>query len=361
MYCCLPLYHTVGGVMSVNAVLATGGTLALARRFRASRFWDDVVEMEATAFQYTGELCRYLVAQPPHPLEGAHRLRLAVGNGLRPDVWEAVTARFGIERIVEFYGATEANVALVNLDGPLGSVGRPAPGMTVALARFDVARDRYERDAERHCIRCEAGEVGELLGRIRNGPTAAGRFEGYTSEEDSERKILRDVFEPGDAWFRSGDLLRQDEDGYFYFVDRLGDTFRWKGENVSTQEVAEAVGSFPGVETCAVYGVRVPEAEGRAGMAAIVPKQAGASFDLGALYSHVDAALPPFARPAFVRFPTRPDLTSTFKLRKVELQHEGFDPAASDDPIVWRDDEARAYRPLDADALARIRAGEVRL
>jgi fatty-acyl-CoA synthase len=356
LYCPLPLYHTVGGVMSVNAVLSAGGTLALRRRFSASRFWEDAVSLEATAFQYIGEMCRYLLNQPHHPQERAHHIRFCVGNGLRPDIWHAFQERFAIPQVVEFYGATEANVAMVNLDDRVGSVGRLAPGMRAELVRYDVDEGALVRDAEGRCVPCAPGEVGELLGRIREGRTAAGRFEGYTSREASEKKILRDVFIPGDAWFRSGDLLRRDAEGYYYFVDRIGDTFRWKGENVSTQEVAEAAATFPGVALASVYGVELPRAEGRAGMAALALEE-GAAFDGEAFYAHVERALPGYARPAFLRLQTRPELTGTFKLRKVELQREGFDPARVRDPLLFRDDERRAFLPLSEAVHALIRAG----
>ena len=359
LYCALPLYHTVGGVMCVNAVLRTGATLALARRFSASRFWDDIAMYGATAFQYVGELCRYLVNQPPHPMDRRHTLRFALGNGLRPDVWKTFQERFGVPHIVEFYGATESNVAMVNLQGRVGSVGRPPPGMKIALVRFDIVRSEVVRGPDGRCQPCDVGEPGELLGRISEGRTAAGRYEGYTSREDTERKVLRDVFEVGDAWFRTGDLLFRDADGFYYFADRIGDTFRWKGENVSSLEVAEAVMAEPGVELCAVYGVELPRAEGRAGMAAVVLGP-GARIDGEALFERLEISLPPYARPAFVRIQAAPELTSTFKLRKFELQKQGFDPSASGDPILYRDDVRRAYYPLDADTVSRIERGEVR-
>jgi fatty-acyl-CoA synthase len=359
LYCPLPLYHTVGGVMCVNGALRSGATLALARHFSASHFWDDVAHYGATAFQYIGELCRYLVNQPPHPLERSHALRFALGNGLRPAVWKTFQERFGVPLIVEFYGATESNVAMVNLQGRTGSVGKAPPALKVALVRFDIERGEMVRGSDGRCQPCDVGEPGELLGRIPKGHSLAGRFEGYTSREETERKILRGVFEEGDAWFRTGDLLYRDADGYYYFVDRIGDTFRWKGENVSTQEVAEAVTAQPGVEICAVYGVELPGAEGRAGMAAVV-LEPGARLDGEALFRGLEAALPAYARPAFVRIQTAPEMTGTFKLRKVELQKQGFDPSASADPILYRDDTQGAYVRLDSDTVLRIDRGEVR-
>lgn len=357
-YCPLPLYHTSGGVMAVNAVLRNGATLALARHFSAHHFWDEVAKHRATAFQYIGELCRYLVNQPPHPLESSHSLRLAVGNGLRPEVWHTFQERFGVEQIVEFYGATESNAAMVNLSGREGSVGKPFPGMKIALVQFDTETEEVVRDANGYCLRCGLGEPGELLGYISQGRSTAGRFEGYTSREATEKKILRDVFEAGDAWFRTGDLLSFDEDGYYYFVDRIGDTFRWKGENVSTQEVAGAVSAQPGVHLCAAYGVAVPGADGRTGMAALV-LEPGAQLDGEALLHALKKALPEYALPSFLRIRQQADVTGTFKLRKVELQQQGYDIYASEDPLLYRDDKLGAYRPLDPDALSRIETGEI--
>ena len=359
LYCALPLYHTVGGVMCVNAVLRSGGTLALARRFSARRFWDDVIELGATAFQYVGELPRYLLDQPAHPLEQRHQIRFCVGNGMRPEVWERFRDRFRIPHVVEFYGATESNVSMVNLDDRVGSVGKPPLGLRVALLRYDGESQDLVRDAAGRPLACREGEIGELIGRISEGRTVAGRFEGYTSGEATESKILRNVFARGDAWFRSGDLMRRDREGYFYFVDRIGDTFRWKGENVSTQEVADVIGELPGIELCAVYGVQLPGADGRAGMAALVLRD-GCALDAVALYAHVAQRLPGYARPAFVRVLAAADLTGTFKIRKGALQREGFEPAAPSDRVLFRDDTQHAYLPLTQEIRERIRSGDVR-
>jgi fatty-acyl-CoA synthase len=363
MYCALPLYHTAGGVMAVGAALLAGGTVALRRKFSAREFWSDVRRHEATAFQYIGEFCRYLLHVPPDPRDGEHGVRFCIGNGLRPDIWAAFRDRFRIPRIVEFYGATEGNVALMNLEGREGSVGRRPSRlmMDARLVRYDVERDEHVRDARGRLVECGPGEPGELIGALpRRDGELRGRFEGYTSSEATERKILRDGFAPGDAWFRTGDLLRSDAQGYFYFVDRIGDTFRWKGENVSTQEVAEAIGSFPGVRMCNVYGVEVPGSDGRAGMAALALDDP-ARFAGDALYAHALATLPPYAAPVFVRLQDDADVTGTFKLRKVDLQREGWDPARIAEPLFVRDDGARAYVPLTPERHAAIHAGERRL
>ena len=360
MYCALPLYHTVGGVMAVNAVLTSGGTLALSRKFSAGRFWDEIVECDATAFQYIGEFCRYLINQPYRPAERAHRIKFCVGNGLRPDIWQEFKERFHIPKIVEFYGATEANVAMINFDNKVGSVGKLPPGLKARLICYDIESGQHLRDKDGFCIPCADGKVGELIGRISHGASAAGRFEGYTSEAANESKILCDVFTPGDMWFRSGDLLRRDRDGYYYFVDRIGDTFRWKGENVSTQEVAEVVSTYPKVAMCAVYGVDVPGSDGRAGMAAL-QLRGDQGFSGRDLYAHLCQLLPLYAAPAFLRIQDHPEMTATFKLRKIELQKEGFDPSSISDPLYYRHDGESAYLPLNAEVHAKIQNHSLRL
>jgi fatty-acyl-CoA synthase len=358
-YCALPLYHTAGGVMQVGAALCAGATLAIRRKFSARAFWDDCREYDVTHFQYIGEICRYLVNQPPRADDREHRVKAIIGNGLRADVWTAFQERFAIPKIVEFYGATEGNAPIVNLENKVGSVGRyPLQALSNArLIRYDLDADEPVRGADGLCVPCAADEPGELVGKIpESADMAAGRFEGYTSKEATDRKVLRDVLARGDAWFRSGDLLRQDGQGFYYFVDRIGDTYRWKGENVSTQEVAEAVSAFAGLELVNVYGVAVPGQDGRAGMAALLLAQ-GTSFAATRFYEHVDRTLPRYAAPLFVRLLPEMEVTGTFKLRKVTLQEEGFDPARVAEPLFFRDDEARTYVPLDAALAASIASG----
>jgi fatty-acyl-CoA synthase len=362
-YCALPLYHSAGGVLVVSSVLAAGATMALRRKFSASQFWDDCRRFGATSFQYIGEFCRYLLNQPEHADDREHRVRAVFGNGLRGDIWPRFQERFGIPRVIEFYGATEGNATLVNLEGRVGAVGRfPFKFMTNArLVRFDVETESHERDARGLCIECRPGEVGEFIGRIPSKPDQPmGRFEGYTSPEATEKKILRDVFEKDDQWFRSGDLLRQDADGFFYFVDRIGDTFRWKGENVSTQEVAGAVSGFGVFEMVNVYGVKVPGADGRAGMAAVLLRE-GVRLEPESLWRHLDDTLPRYAAPLFLRELSEVEVTGTFKLRKVTLQEEGFDVARVSDPIWLRDDEARSFVRVTPALLGEIRSGARRL
>jgi fatty-acyl-CoA synthase len=354
--CVLPLYHGAGGMVVVSCALAQGAAIWLARRFSASRFWDEVRHHGVTGFQYVGEICRYLAAQPPRADDRDHRLKVMMGAGLGADVWEVFRRRFGVERILEGWSSTEANTSLINLDGVVGSCGRiPFPELhNGRLVRYDVEADRHPRDSRGFCIPCAPGEVGEFLGRILELPdSGAGRFEGYTDAAATERKILRDVFEPGDRWYRSGDLLRRDADDYYTFVDRIGDTFRWKSENVSTQEVADALAGLPGLLVANVYGVRVPGHEGRAGMAALTFAD-GAAFDGRALLARVRERLPAYAQPLFVRVAPEADMTSTFKLRKLDLQREGYAPTLARDPLFVRDDEAGAYVPLDTEALSRL-------
>jgi fatty-acyl-CoA synthase len=363
MYNCLPMYHSVGGVLATGAVLVGGGSVAIRDRFSARDFWNDVVGFDCTLFQYIGELCRYLLQTQPSHRETEHRIRLCCGNGLRPEVWEAFKARFRIPRIFEFYASTEGNVSLFNAEGRPGAIGRNPPYLanrsSFALVKFDLEKEAPLRDAQGRCLRCAADEAGEAIGRIGAGRADIGsRFEGYTSAQASSEKILRDVFEPGDAWFRTGDLMRRDADGYYHFIDRIGDTYRWKGENVSTTEVAGAICEFPGVADAAVYGVAVPGADGRAGMAALV---AGAAFDLAAFRLHLAARLPAYARPLFLRLRGAIEVTSTFKHAKRELAQQGFDPAGTSDALYLDDPQRRAFVPLDAALYERIRNGGQRL
>ncbi len=360
MYMVLPLYHSAGGVCAIGTVLSVGGTVILRRKFSASHFWQDVHDSRATMFQYIGELCRYLLQSPEHPLERQHSLRTIIGNGLRPEIWSPFQERFAIPRIVEFYGATEGNVTLFNYDGKAGSVGRvpwfARSTIPVDLVQFDVEAEQPRRGPDGLCLPCAPGEVGEAVGKISEQPRT--QFEGYSSKQATEKKVLHDVFEPGDSYFRTGDLMRRDENGYYYFVDRIGDTFRWKGENVATSEVAEAISVFPGVAEANVYGVQVPHTDGRAGMAALVTP---GEMDLNALYAHLADALPAYAMPVFLRLQPAIEITATFKHRKVDLVKDGYDPNTIEDPLFIRDDERGTYVPLTSAMIRRLESGEVRL
>ena len=361
LYNCLPMYHSIGGVVAPGAALLGGGSVVLRPRFSATRFWDEVVEWDCTLFQYIGELCRYLVNSPPSPRERAHRLRLCCGNGLGADVWDEFARRFGIPQVLEFYAATESNVSLYNCDGKPGAIGH-IPGFLahrfpVALIQVDLDTGEPLRDAAGFCRPSAIDEVGEALGKIvDDGSTPGSRFEGYTDAEASARRILHDVFVPGDAWYRTGDLMRRDAHGYFSFVDRLGDSFRWKGENVSSTEVAQAITACPGVAEAVVYGVRVPGTDGRAGMVAIVATE---QFDLTAFRRHLVERLPAYARPLFLRLRDRFESTATFRPRTRELVGDGYDPARIGDPLYVDDPASQSFVKLDPVAFEAIQAGQV--
>jgi fatty-acyl-CoA synthase len=363
LYDCLPMYHTVGGVVATGAMLINGGATVIREKFSAREFWDDIARWDCTIFQYIGELCRYLVNSPPHPRETTHRLRLACGNGLRPDVWGHFQERFRIPKILEFYAATEGNVSMFNFESKQGAVGRIpwflAHRFPTKLIKFDIETEQPVRTPEGLCVACPPNEIGEAVGKILKDPSRPGsRFEGYASAAETEKKILRDVFEKGDAWFRTGDLMRQDENGYFYFIDRVGDTFRWKGENVATSEVSETITSFAGVTQANVYGVAVTGREGRAGMAALVVEP---GFDFAAFRAHLAAHLPEYARPLFLRILPELDVTATFKQKKFDLVRDGFDPGRIADPLYFNDAESRTFVPLGAALYARIQAGGVKM
>ena len=363
MYNCLPLYHSVGGVVAIGALLVAGGAVVIRPRFSASDFWRDVRDEGCTLFQYIGELCRYLVNSPPQAVETEHSLRLACGNGLRPEVWGTFKERFRIPRILEYYASTEGNFSLYNCEGQPGAIGRIpsflAHRLPVALLRFDVDSGEPLRNANGFCERCAVDEAGEAVGLIPDGAGArAGRFEGYADAEASKRKVLRNVFKEGDAWYRTGDLMRRDAGGFYYFVDRVGETYRWKGENVSTAEVLTALTAIPGVQEGVVFGVTVPGADGRAGMAALVVDR---QFDLKAFRRSVRGRLPAYARPVFLRLLPALESTGTFKPRKQDLVRSGFDPGQVSDPLYVDDPRASAYVPIDAALYAEISAGRVRL
>jgi len=360
VYCALPLYHSTGGLCGVGSALLNGGAVVLRRKFSATHFWDDIVDNDCTIFVYIGELCRYLLNQSQHPKERQHNLRLAFGNGLRPDVWTEFRARFGIWDILEFYGSTEGNVSMFNFDGQPGAIGRVPPYLrnrfSVKLVRFDVEKEAPVRGGDGLCIECEAGEVGEAVGLI--GANARNNYTGYADKAASERKVLHNAFAYGDAWFRTGDLMRQDADGYFYFVDRIGDTFRWKGENVSTTEVAETLSRYLGVEEVNVYGVSVAHFDGRAGMAAITP---GEGFAIEGLQAFLQRELPAYARPVFVRIQPAIETTGTFKYRKIDLVNDGFDPAKSEHPLYFEDPDTHSYQIITPALYAKIQSGGFKL
>jgi fatty-acyl-CoA synthase len=363
MFNCLPLYHSVGGVVATFAPLVNGGAVVIRPRFSASDFWRDVRDQRCTLFQYIGELCRYLVNAPPQPIETQHCLRIACGNGLRPEVWVPFQTRFKIPRILEYYASTEGNFSLYNCEGKPGAIGRIpaflANRLPVALLRFDVEKSEPGRNADGFCERCAANEIGEAVGLMpATGGERAGRFEGYADQEASDRKVLRNVFKAGDSWYRTGDLMRRDERGFYFFVDRVGETYRWKGENVSTAEVLTALTASRGVMEGVVYGLSVPGADGRAGAAALV---VNAEFDLAAFRAEVASRLPSYARPVFLRILPTLEATGTFKPRKQELMQAGFDPSRVTDPLYFDDARSQCYVALDAALYAAISDGRIKI
>ena len=363
MYNCLPMYHSIGGVLVPGAMLVAGGSVVIREKFSASQFWSDIARWDCTMFQYIGEFCRYLLHAPASSRHAEHRIRLACGNGLAADVWDAFKETFRIPRIFEFYAATEGGVALFNAEGKSGAIGRIpaylAHRFAPALVRFDVEKNEPVRNGDGFCIRAAENEPGEAIARVSSDPANIGaRYEGYTDGKATDKKILRDVFERGDAWFRTGDLMRRDEKGYFYFVDRIGDTFRWKGENVATSEVAEAICAFPGVKHAIVYGVEIPGASGRAGMASLVAEE---DLDFAALRAHLSGRLPSYARPLFLRLSGEVEVTGTFKYSRTELVREGFNPQTVSDAIYLDDLGSQSYRRVDSVLFKQIQTGQVRL
>lgn len=338
LYCCLPLYHGNGTILATPMAIMNRCRLALARRFSLRRFWSDCRSVDATIFIYVGELCRYLDNAPPGADDNDHQIDRIIGNGLRPDLWNRLKERFGIRKVIEFYAATEGNAETINFLGVTGSCGMLLL-WKMALIRYDIERQEPVRGPKGFCQRVGPGEVGLLIGKIKGN----NEYVGYADPVASQRKVLVDVFKRGDQWFHSGDLLRHDWLLHMQFIDRLGDTFRWKGENVSTREVAEVIDSGPGVTEAAVYGVLVPGQEGRAGMAAIVVDE---SFDPQAFFEYVNDALPRYAQPRFLRIVPEMDLTGTFKHKTAALKEQGYAASVSD-PLLLRDPRSRCYLPLD--------------
>ncbi|MBR0828881.1 long-chain-acyl-CoA synthetase [Bradyrhizobium manausense] len=362
LYDCLPLFHSVGGIVAPCSMLAAGGSVVIAEKFSATNFWNDIVRFDCTLFQYIGELCRYLLKAPPSEYENRHRLRLVCGNGLRGDIWDDFQERFAIPRVLEFYAATEGNFSLFNVEGKPGAIGRIPPLLAhrfpAAIVKVDSDTGAPLRNADGLCLTCGRGEVGEAIGRIGVADEGGGRFEGYTDAGETEKKVLRDVLAKGDAWFRTGDLMQLDDKGFFHFVDRVGDTFRWKGENVATSEVNDAVRDFAGVVDATTYGVSIPGTDGRAGMSALVVNE---GFHLSGLAAHLAKRLPAYAHPLFIRIARELDATDTFKQKKGELARDGFDPDKVADPLFFADPTSGVYVALDRNVHASILDGSIRI
>jgi fatty-acyl-CoA synthase len=352
LYCCLPLYHNNALTVAVSAVLNGGATLALGKSFSASRFWDDIIRYDATAFVYIGEICAYLLNQPPKPTDRQHHVRVIAGNGLRPAIWDEFTQRFGIERVCEFYAASEGNTAFLNvfnLDKTTGIC--PSP---VAFVEYDGETGDPLRDDAGRVRKVKTGQPGLLLSKV----SSFQPFDGYTDPKASEKKLVRNAFKDGDVWFNTGDLMRSQGFGHATFTDRLGDTFRWKGENVATTEVEAAVSTDPQVEECTVFGVEVPGAGGRAGMVAIQLKE-GQEFDGKVLAKAAYAHLPGYAVPLFVRLVESLAHTSTFKSQKVDLRKQGYGGGDKvDDPLYVLAGRDEGYVPFYGEYPAEVADGK---
>ncbi|QXZ11274.1 long-chain-acyl-CoA synthetase [Comamonas sp. Y33R10-2] len=348
-YCFLPMYHAAASMSATGTALCAGASVVVRRKFSRSEFWSDVRRYGITFCQYVGEICRFLLSVPPAANDREHTLCKMSGTGMTQEIWQQWSERFGSHfQIFEGWGSTEANASTINVDNRIGSCGRVPfwEKTNLRLVKYDQETGEHVRDANGFLQLADVNEPGEALGMLIQYPgVMAGRFEGYTSAEATEKKILRNVFAEGDAWWSSGDLLRCDEDGYCWFVDRIGDTFRWKSENVSTMEVSDALGDFKGLDAITVYGVQVPGHGGRAGMAALV-MQEGVAFDPKEFWSLALKRLPRYAAPQFVRLMAAPDMTGNYKLRKVDLQKQGYDSTQTSDPLFVRNDKLQTYVPV---------------
>ncbi|XP_012283173.1 long-chain fatty acid transport protein 4 [Orussus abietinus] len=358
-YTPLPLYHTAGGVMSIGQALLHGGTTVIRKKFSASAYFNDCVKYKCTVAQYIGEMCRYILAVPSKPEDTQHQVRVIFGNGLRPQIWKEFVKRFKIPQVAEFYGATEGNANIVNVDSTVGAIGfvsRIIPSV-YPISIIKVDSDGVPiRNSKGLCQICEPNEPGVFIGKIiPNNPSRA--FLGYVNQEASKSKVVHDVFTKGDSAFISGDILVADELGYLFFKDRTGDTFRWKGENVSTSEVEAVVSNLVNYRDCVVYGVEISGTEGKAGMAAIYDPNG--TLDISKLAPQIKDQLPTYARPLFVRTLTKIDLTGTFKLKKKDLQEEGYDPRKLQDKIYYLDPKT-GYQLLTPEIYDQIQQHKIR-
>lgn len=358
MYICLPLYHGTGLMVGAGAAMVSGASMFIRRKFSASNFLPEVREHGCTLLVYIGELCRYLSNTEAQAGDDKNPLRSMMGNGMRPDVWLGFKKRFGISRVAEFYGASEGNVAFANLMNRDCTVGMTSA--EVALVEYDVDNDEIVRDAAGRCVPVKAGEPGLLLGKITEDTV----FEGYTDPEATEKKIVRSALESDDAWFNSGDLMRTVDVGFtlgyphYQFVDRVGDTFRWKSENVSTNEVGEIINGFDQIKFCNVYGVEIPGTDGRAGMAAVTLQDGAAELDVDAFSTFLRSELPAYAVPLFVRIQPDIDVTGTFKMVKGDLRKQAYDIRSFDDTVYALLPGSDRYAAFDLAMLEKIEARE---
>uniref|UniRef100_A0A8C4YXP9 long-chain-fatty-acid--CoA ligase n=1 Tax=Gadus morhua TaxID=8049 RepID=A0A8C4YXP9_GADMO len=363
MYDCLPLYHSAGNIVGVGQCIIHGMTVVIKKKFSASRFWDDCVKYNCTIVQYIGEICRYLLNQPLRDTERQHSVRMALGNGLRMSIWEEFTGRFNVPQVAEFYGATECNCSLGNFDnkvrGACGFNSQILPYFyPIRLVKVDEESMELIRGPDGVCIPCKPGEPGQLVGRIiQNDPLR--RFDGYVNQSATSKKIANSVFEKGDTAYLSGDVLIMDECGYMFFKDRTGDTFRWKGENVSTTEVEGTLSRLLDMKDVVVYGVEVPGAEGKGGMAAIADPSH--TCDLEKFGKDMEKVLPPYARPVFLRLLAQVDKTGTYKFQKTEMRREGFNPREVTDKLYFLEPSRGRYVELSEELYSSILAGKQKL
>uniref|UniRef100_A0A4W4H9I8 long-chain-fatty-acid--CoA ligase n=1 Tax=Electrophorus electricus TaxID=8005 RepID=A0A4W4H9I8_ELEEL len=355
IYVCLPLYHSAGFLMGLTGAIERGITVLLRRKFSASQFWNECRKHNVTVIQYIGETMRYLCNTPKN--DCVHNVRIAIGNGIRADTWVDFLQRFGHVRICECYGATEGNVGFVNYTGKIGAIGRMNKASHFALIKYDTEREEPVRDSRGFCMEVVTGETGLLVAKV----TKVAPFSGYANnQQQTDKKTLRNVFQEGDVYFNSGDLMRVDREGFVYFQDRIGDTFRWKGENVATTEVTDILIMLDFIEESNVYGVKVPGHEGRIGMAAVRLRE-GMAFDGSVMHQHVESYLPAYSRPRFIRIQRAMNITSTFKQMKVKLAEEGFNPKTIQDPLYFLDDEKKTYVAMTEDIFSSICDGRLRL
>jgi citronellyl-CoA synthetase len=360
LYLCLPLYHGTGLLVGAGSAFVSGASMFIRRKFSASNFLREVRENNCSCLIYIGELCRYLTNTEAKTDDHKNPLRAMMGNGMRPDIWMNFKNRYGVKRISEFYGASEGNVSFANLMNKNCTVGMTTS--TVALVKYDIHNDEIVRDANNLCIEVADGEPGLLLGKITENTV----FEGYTDLEATAKKVLHDALEPGDAWFNSGDLMRTVDVGYsvgyphYQFVDRIGDTYRWKSENVSTNEVGEIINGFEQIKFCNVYGVEIPGTDGRAGMAAVTLNEGTESLDLAAFAKYAEDELPGYAVPVFIRIQPEIDVTGTFKMVKGDLREQAYNIDQFPDPVFVLLQGAENYVVLDDKLAASIKAGEMR-
>ncbi|MBW2324498.1 MAG: long-chain-acyl-CoA synthetase [Deltaproteobacteria bacterium] len=353
-YCPLPFCHTNALNVAWGACSSKGTAMAIRRKFSASNFLSDVRKYKANSFIYIGELCRYLMNQPEKPDDADNPLVACVGNGLRPDIWKAFKKRFGIKKVFELYGAAEGTLIftnLLNVDCTVGTCLTP-----FAIVKYDIDADEPVRDESGFMVKVPPGETGLILGEV----TEVLPFAGYTDKNATEAKIFRDVFTKGDSWFNFGDLVLNQGYKHIQFIDRLGDTFRWKGENVSTGEVEKAVVSMPQISECTAYGVKIPGTDGRAGMLAIIPFTSVEEFDLKTLAELIQKSLPHYAQPKFVRFMTKFETTGTHKIKKSILREEGYDPNRISDPLYTILPDNLEYEPLTKEIYEAVIEGKYR-